>query len=49
MSTRLTFTIIISSSVIVGLIWGILIGRELEKRDNQQKTFLIQQEVNKIS
>ena len=48
MSTKLATTIIIVSSFTVGFLWGILLGKESEKKANQQKTFLLQQEVHKI-
>jgi hypothetical protein len=48
MSTKLATTIIIVSSFTVEFLWGIMLGKESEKKAIQQKHFLIQQEVNKI-
>ena len=48
MNTRLVTIIIIVSSFFTGFLSGIIAGKESEKRANQQKSFLINQEIHKI-
>jgi hypothetical protein len=48
MNTRLVTTIIIICSFFTGLYAGILLGRDFEKKEKEQKTFLFQQQIDRI-